>query len=325
MTAPRLWARLALVAGVAVWSGGLAVSFWAQPQLRSDFMQVWFASRAWLTGHNPYVLQGPGLAYDYPFPLLYPFPAILATVPIAWLPIATVNILVPTLSAGVLAWGLTRERLVTPKLLVFYSLPFLMALQLAQWSTLLAGAALVPWAGFLLICKPTIGLPLFLAYPRRSTAIACAVFGVVSVLLYPRWVLDWRTATADAPFISAPVLVFPGIVLLFAATRWRLPEARLLLGLACIPHMPILYETVLLFLIPATWAEAGILWIGSVVVRVFGPGYVQNEHLAIVNARWLNWCTYLPCLLMVLRRPADDGTPATHRLPRVRSASVPQS
>lgn len=237
----------------------------------------------------------------------------------------TTDILVPVLSTALLAWGLTKERLHEPRLIVFYSFPFLMALQQAQWSLPLAGAALVPTFGFLLVGKPTIGLALFAAYPHVTTAIRCALLGLVSLAIFPNWITEWRLSLHDAKFIAAPLLVFPGPLLLLAALRWKRPEARLLLALTVLPHQPVLYEALLLFLIPATWLEAGVLWAGTTAVALFGAGFVGTERAALTNTLWLHWCAYVPCLIMVLRRPSGDATPATHRLPRVPSASVPQS
>lgn len=295
--------RLLLVAGLSVWSTALAIQFWQTPQPVSDFAQVWYGSQAWLHGENPYALVGPGRAFDWPYPLLYPFTSLLVALPLTVLSMHASDVVFVTLTTILLAWGLTKEQLNEPRLLLFYSFPFLMALQQAQWSLPLTGAALVPTFGFLLICKPTIGMALFAAYPRWRSAIGCAMLGVLSVILFPSWISEWRIALQSAEFIAAPVLIFPGAVMLLSALRWRRPEGRLLLALTVLPHQPVLYEALLLFLVPATWIEAGILWGGTTLVALFGVGFVGTEAAALTQTRWLHWCAYLPCLIMVLRRP----------------------
>ena len=48
-----------------------------------DFAQVWFAARSILHSVNPYHAVGPGRAFDWPFPLLYPLPAAVIAIPLA--------------------------------------------------------------------------------------------------------------------------------------------------------------------------------------------------------------------------------------------------
>ena len=61
-----------------------------------------------------------------------------------------------------------------------------------------------------------------------------------------------------------------------------------------------------LFLVPATWAEAGILWAGTAAAVIlhdaFGPYPTAAEWLA-GSSRAIVWCVYLPALIMILRRP----------------------
>src|SRR5215204_5884832 len=55
----------------------------AREPTRRDFEQVWFAARALLNGTNPYAQVGPGLAFDWPLPLVYPLPAAVISIPFA--------------------------------------------------------------------------------------------------------------------------------------------------------------------------------------------------------------------------------------------------
>ena len=82
--------------------------------------------------------------FHWAYPLVYPFTAIVVGLPFAMAPLTIANALFSAAGAGLMAWGLTRERLHDPRLLVFLSLPFFHAALVSQWSPLLVGAALVP-------------------------------------------------------------------------------------------------------------------------------------------------------------------------------------
>src|SRR5262249_22129609 len=152
-------------------------------------------------------------------------------------------------SAAALAWSLTRERLNNPQLLVFASLSYTSAVLTSEWSPVLVAAALTPALGAILAVKPTISLMLLAAYPRRLSIALAASFGVISVALRPTWQRDWIAGLHTAVHMTPPILLPGGFLLALVAIRWRRPEARLLAAMACIPHTPILYETVPLFLV----------------------------------------------------------------------------
>lgn len=125
---------------------------------------------------------------------------------------------------------------------------------------------------------------------------------------------------SSAPHIVAPVTLALGPLLLLAITKWRRPEARLLLALACIPHTIHMYETVPLFLIVRTWPEAWFLRAATAtadVVQRSTAGYSASTftEYTLAGAQLIVWFAYLPCLVMILRRPneaPEDRFPA-HR------------
>jgi len=297
--------RLAWAATAGLATGSFLIwRRWGYPEKSSDFVQIWIAARAWLGGENPYAaVQAWG---GWPYPLLYPFPAVLILSPLALVPHWIAESLFIALSTMLLAWGTSRDEIASPKLLMFVSAPFLHALAFVQWSPLLTGAALVPWAGFLLVCKPTIGLALFAAFPRPFTLVGSAVLVGASVLIWPGWVREWHHAIAEAPNAIAPLSLWGGPFVLLALLKWRRPEARLLLGMACVPHTVLVYEALPLFLVPRTWTEGWILWAGTFAALVghglTGP-YVSQRAWVHAGGQWLVACAYLPCLVMILRRP----------------------
>jgi hypothetical protein len=167
--------------------------------------------------------------------------------------------------------------------------------------------AIAPWFGVLMAAKPTAGAIVWLAVPRWRPLVWAAGFTMLTLLWWPTWPLSWLEQTrTQAGSIVAPAFSLWGLPLLLAACRWRRSEARLLLALACVPHTPVPYEAVLWFLIPATWPEAIALLIGSwVEMDVFGWLGPFPTYAAIASAHGLALlvCCYLPCLVMVLRRP----------------------
>ena len=59
--------------------------------------------------------------------------------------------------------------------------------------------------------------------------------------------------------IRPPLLYWGGPLMLLALLRWRRPEARLLAALSCVPHTPELYESLYLFLVPASMWQGALL------------------------------------------------------------------
>jgi hypothetical protein len=299
--------RVLLTAALALAAGGYVLAHrWAAFDKASDLLQVRMGALAWMHGQDPYrVVQDSGA---WPYPLLYPLPALIAASPLALVPAWLAEAVFVSVGTALLAWGVTRDRLVSPALAVFASAPFLYAVALSQWSPLLTGAALVPWAGWLLVCKPTIGLALFAAFPRVSVAAGIAILIGISLILWPGWVREWRQALANAPNAIAPLTLPGGPLLLLAIVKWRRPEARLLAALACVPHTTLAYEAVPLFLVPRTWNEAWILC-GGTFAAFIGHGLTgpYSSQFAWVRAggMWLIAFAYLPCLVMVLRRPNE--------------------
>lgn len=304
---PPRFLRGALTLTAGLTGALLAWMVWSATQPKaSDLAPVWASARALLHHQSPYEAVGPGRAFDTSFPQIYPMTAIVAAVPLALLPLRWADPLFVGLGFGLFTWAVTSRRLLNPALVALVSLPAAMALQTSQWSLLLTGGALVPVAGWLLVAKPTIGLALFAAFPHWKTAIGCTVLLALSFLVWPGWLVEWRATLASAPHVVAPIVRPGGILVLLALVKWKRADARLLAGLACIPHTTALYETIPLFLIPQTWLQACGLWTLAVLAHVgqwaTGPYLSQADYWAS-GARWIVALMYLPCMVMVLRRP----------------------
>ncbi|MGQ0538059.1 MAG: hypothetical protein ACT4R6_03860, partial [Gemmatimonadaceae bacterium] len=144
---------------------------------------------------------------------------------------------------------------------ILVSAPFVMALNLGQWSPLITVAALSPTLGFLAALKPNIGLAVLLARPSACALGGTAIFAALSILLFPRWPLEWLQAIRTLPGHPAPILSVSGagIVLAAAALRWRTPEGRLLLAMACVPQLMLFADQLPLMLAARTRGERRFL------------------------------------------------------------------
>jgi hypothetical protein len=318
MTTPR--ARLLLACCIAATAG--SYSWWLeqrQPAAIRDLSDVVYAAQAFTEGFDPYEVVGRSERWAMPAPSLYPFTAILLFIPFVWVPGIWLHTAWVALGSGLLAWAVTRERLATPALMLFVSMPFLQAVQTTQWSPLLMAGALLPWGGWLLACKPTTAIWLFAYRPTWRCAGLVLVLVAVSVLIWPAWPLSWLPNLGDAPNSISPLTLRGGVLVLLALLKWRRPEARLLAAMACVPHTLLPYETLPLFLVPHTWPQACVLLAGTtlaVILHAVGGPYASPTEWVGASGVWTIWCVYLPCLVMVLRRPNVGDVPLIDALRR---------
>lgn len=284
----------------------------------SDLDQILFAARAVLRGENPYLLVGPGRAFQWPWELFYPLPAAIVVAPLTLLSTVAARAVFIGLSSAALAYAVSADG--WHRMPLFASASMLSAAEIVQWSPLLTASALLPALGMFLVAKPNVGLALWVARPSRAAAIGGAVLLIGSALLFPWWPRAWLQAATHGEHFRAPVAFLPyGPLLLLALLRWRRPEARLLLALGCLPHNVVLYEALPLFLIPATVGESITLALLSQVVMTLtmlrGPhGFAEYLH---VTSPLVVLLLYLPCLVMILRRgPETPADPARSRRAR---------
>jgi hypothetical protein len=284
-----------------------------------DFAQTWFAARAVLQGKSPYPLIGPGRAFDWPAPWLYPLPAAVATVPLAPFSEPVAVTLFAALSAALFAWALSEHGF--GGLLAFASSCVLQAIWVAQWGPLLASAFVILPIGAILVAKPTLGAAVLAARPSWWAVGGGTVLIALSFMSQPLWLSQWRGALQATSLLTTggfqyrPIIALPwGALVLTALARWRRPEARLLAALACAPLTTLPYEATLVFLVPRGWSEMLTLTVASWLMGkwaavVFGPvtslaGSVQAFGAAITAF------LYLPATLMILRRPNVGRLPA---------------
>jgi len=276
-----------------------------------DFTYPWLAGRALTQGLDPYEYVAKSLTPFTPT-LFYPAPVGLIVAPIAWLSASTAATIFMAVGAGCLAFAVTAKSMW--RLMIFASAPMHQACVSVQWSPLLLAAALWWPALGLVIVKPNIALPLLAMQTTRRAILAAVIGGIVLVLvslaIVPAWPLHWYQTVRNAPVVSQykiPVLTLWGACVALAALRWRRPEARLLLGLACSPQNFFFYDQLPLFLVPTSRRQMVIAvwcsWIGYEGWQLFA----YHAHAGTVSDSasiypYTVASLYLPALIMVLLR-----------------------
>ena len=312
MVESRRWAFAALIGALSA----AYVFFYARanPGFVSDFDQVWAGAAALWRRENPYLVVGPGRPFHWHWPLYYPMQALVLTAPLGLLPALAARMVFAGVSAGLLAYAIARDGFVRWPL--FLSIPFTVNVELVQWSNLLTAAMLLPILGGIAAAKPNIGIAMA-AYADRvrslwAMALGAVALTVLSFAVLPNWLGFWLENARNAPHVS-PLLFRPGgPLLLTALVRWRRPEARLLAAMGCVPLTPTFYDPIMLFLVTRTVREALALAALTVVmffVVVFSAPIRTAAQWGDIVSTASIWVLYLPCLVMVLRRPNRSDEP----------------
>lgn len=307
-SAPGIRARVAFAIAIALLAAllcyGNTLTPWGRP---ADFGQSWFGARAILAGRDPYSLVGPGLAYDWPWPLFYPATSFIVAMPFAVLPQLPASLAFVFLSCGLLAFAVTETG--WQRAPMFGSAAFIFAAGSAQWSPLFTAALTIPALAVAFAAKPTIGLALAAAGSMRlrQYALGGALLTVLlSLALFPSWPVEWLANLRRAPHIVSPLFRLGGVTILLALLRWKRPEARLIIALACVPQTGAWYEALPLFLVADTFHETMTLSVLSCLGFLLyyplmdaGSDVQVNHDIGALIVAFV----YLPATIMVLRRP----------------------
>lgn len=316
---PSTRARIAVACLAAVWG---VFCLWQMARgtggRPADFDVVWHGARVLLSGHNPYAVICHGCEIEWTDHLYYPATALVAVAPLTALPLPIARMVWVGGAAALLCFGLTRVG--WHRLPLFLSAPFFNAAGGGQWSVLLTAAVLYPSLSMLAAMKPTLGTAVFVAAPKQRQQLVAIAGGVaillVSLAVRPAWPVEWLSVIGDAPHYSQPImhLAVGGPLVLLALLRWRRPEARLLLALACVPQSTIVYEGLYFLLFPRT-----LRGVTAMAIASYGALWLQDRISdASADTVSLQWAVgnvlvlffYLPALVMVLRRPNAGEVPA---------------
>lgn len=280
-----------------------------------DLTPMLDGARTVLDGRSPFISSvtpdGRGAR------MLYPMPGYLVVTPLAGLADWLARAVWAGLMMGILTW-LAVGRWGLHGIAVVFSRPMEVALTLAQWSPWYVIGALSPGWQALAIAKPTLGAIVWCYRPSRWALIGGVVLCGLSFLILPSWYSEWRSQLVGVDWYLPAGAIWRGggPLLLLAATRWRRPEGRLLLALACIPHNYLWYDQLLLFLVPEKRRELWTLWGLSWFAQLFTTHYFEVYGLIATPRSWEFYrapmvaLLYLPCLVMVLRRPNEGSVPA---------------
>lgn len=312
---PTIGARVQVALAIGVLSAAfVAYRQFGMHRLGSDFLWLWRATKIVLDGGDPYMLIQPFGDADFTAGIwFYPLPAMAFALPVAWLSPEWAAIAFVGCSTFLLAFVITRESY--HRLPMFLSTAFVSMCHFAQTSGLTLALALIPAAAGLTVMKPNLGLALFIRSPHWKTAIYGGALLVGSVLIVPSWPREWLHVIRTAGNHYSVMRIAGGAVVLLALLRWRTPEARLLVAMAVIPHALYLYDELPLWLIPRTQRESMTLtwcsWaaLGGSLLTSYDRAAGTFDLRGL--APWSVWLLYVPCLVMVLRRPNARLDPTT--------------
>ena len=282
-----------------------------------DFTFYWLGARALIEGKDPYVVIQPGGPYNLDAPLLSPLTTAMIAVPFAlWLSPAMGAAVVVGVGAALLAWAVTQESFA--RLPIFGSAPFFWSVTSGQMSPLLTAGALMPALAWVWPAKPNIGLATLVYRPSKWALVGSGLFILASLVINPHWPAEWLAALgtrSQAEYGKGiPLMLTGGPLLLLALARWRRPEARLLLVMACVPQTLLFYDQLPLWLIARTRLQSAAMGLISMLGLIVA-GFALPSSPTISQAADTFWpmifaTCYLPALALVMREPNVGSAPA---------------
>lgn len=307
--------RILIAAVIGLLSGALCYAHLVAFEPHGgDFGWILHGVPPLLAGDNPY------LATARDWPIRYPLVTLLAIVPFAWMPYPLAAALFFGSSSAGLAYALTREG--GWRLLAFTCFPFVAAMQMAQWSPLLAIAYVTPALVPLTMFKPSIGLPIALTtrLTRRDLLVVGAALGL-SLLVLPTWPRDmiaqFATHPNVTPIMSLPGLALAGLAAVYHRRVLKSREARFILLFACIPQT-LFYDTFLLA-VTARTPRAALVFSLCSWAAYFGWFFAPWLGLAALQTSWVIAWLYVPAMLAaleVLRRGRASDDTAFDQIPQ---------
>jgi len=183
----------------------------------------------------------------------YPFTAGLIALPFTPLADRLAGAVYFSLISAILAGALIFHTGQLWRLLMFFSVPFVYAMEWTQWSPLITAAWFIPaLAPLMVIIKPQIALPIFLNRFRKAGFgyIAAVIVLVVSLTISPGWPIHWWNLAKGYQYYI-PLLMPGGFLLPLAVLNISDKCARLLLAMSILPFCT-RYDLLPLFIIPET-------------------------------------------------------------------------
>lgn len=262
----------------------------------------------WQRGGSPYDVRLRGSN-----PSLYPLPALIALAPLKVFPIRAIVPVFIGLSSFALAFAIARNG-AWWQLLIFLSPAYWSAVHSVQWSPLLTAAVLLPPLLPLACVKPQLGVVLAASGGwSKKTVSQTIAFLALSIALRPRWPVEWiRFGNLRTFNGNSPVMIFPGVLLLFAVVAWREREGRLLLALSLVVQR-YFYDQLPLYLVPRTWPQMVTLLASSWITVAIAASFKWIDLQAGAQRRDV-WTAiiigiFIPALVMLLAPSRRGGAP----------------
>jgi hypothetical protein len=213
-------------------------------------------------------------------------------------------------STALLAWGILAKS--PERLPMLLGAGFIVAAGLGQWTPLVTATLLIPVLGFLAVVKPNVGLASVADDPSAIRILGGGALLLISLAFQPNWPAEWRANLRSMPSHPSPILLPGGFLALLALARWRRPEARLLVAMACVPQLMYFADQLPLWLVARTRRESMLLsatslvaWLISLQALNHSGGLPAFESNSLVLAG-----VYLPAFIMVVRRKNEGHVPA---------------
>jgi hypothetical protein len=327
----RLW--ISVTAGLLAAIATCAVQVRFYDSKAADLTWALVGARQWLHGQNPYTMPTDLTVYPYdPSPLFYPFPAVLLVLPLSFLPDVIAATIWIGLSVGLMTYILTAEGLW--RLAILASAPLWAAVAQVQWTPLLVSMWIFPVLLPLALLKPNSGVALASKKITKKGLIGLLLIILVSLILLPGWPLSWLESIKHGRHLI-PILFGPGPLLIFAAFRWRNPEARLLLLLACMPQTFYFYDQLALLLIAKNLRQQLIIviasWVALGATVFIGPTWnwsaLWSPSIIDGPAGWIIVFIYGTALIFTLSSKQNILVSKIHRITEKadRVRAVPKS
>lgn len=324
---PSVRARILVAGIVGVLAGLLAArGYFVRASYHSDFSIIWVGARALFRGANPYTIVGPGLPFNWDYPLIYPATSFVAVAPLAIFPEVIATALFASLSAFALVYGMTRSS--WHLLSILGSVAFWHNARVGQWTTLATASIFIPALALVASAKPQAEIPILLQTRNRSTWFFAILFAVgtigTSLVLRPSWPTEWLALLqSSTSHMAPPITRAGGFLVLFMLARWRRPESWLIIGLACMPQTWDPYNVLPLLTIAATYREAALLSLvssfGALMTVMLLRDAEPLEFVFRAGGSAMLLYAYLPAMFIVWRRPNHGDRPVwLEHLPKLR-------
>ena len=234
--------------------------------------------------------------------IAYPFTTMLALYPFSFIPIDFIGPLFFSISSAVFSYALLFDGKLW-RILVLLSPAYIFSLHSIQFVPLLASALVLPYLLPLAAIKPQLGIVL-LASGKWNTKlfIVFGLFIILSFIIYPNWLTDWLYHGNLSQYKGTiPMLHGFGFLLVLSLLKWKDRRSRILAAMAVIPQR-LWYDQLMLFFIPQTKFQLGVLLFGSWLSFFLSMHYgwlfkndLQDKSSWMIFVNFV----YLPSLIMI--------------------------